>query len=326
MPCRVTSRGCRLRSVLAVGISLAALTSSAIAQPAGAARGLVVDRQGDAVDGAQVVFEFQGAESFRVEATTSSTGEFSQPGLPPGHYVVTAEKENLGLQSFRMRVHPDQTVQVNFQLEPGGRPAPWQDDLVDRAGLTDAFGEGVAENRAGNFGRAIAKFEEVLRIMPSCIDCYYNIGIAYTRLEDYPSAEAAFKKALEIKPDFTTGYYGLAAVYDKQGKLEEAARARSQANRLAVEAMALGRARAQNIVSQAIIFFNAGNVAEAKRQFQEAAKLDPNLAGVHYWLGVTNLAEGNRRAAESRFERYLLLAPDGQYTDEATEALRHIRQ
>ena len=109
---------------------------------------------------------------------------------------------------------------MNFQLEPGGRPAPWQDDLVDRAGLTDAFGEGVAENRAGNFGRAIAKFEEVLRMMPSCIDCYYNTGIAYTRLEDYLSAEAAFKKALEIKPDFTTGYYGLAAVYDKQEKLK----------------------------------------------------------------------------------------------------------
>ena len=111
-----------------------------------------------------------------------------------------------------------------------------------------------------------------------------------------------------------------------ENALEEAARARSQANRLAVETMALGRARARNIVSQAILFFNAGNVAEAKRRFQEAAKLDPNLAGVHYWLGVTDLAEGNQSAAESRFERYLLLAPDGRYMNEATEALGQIRQ
>ena len=62
MPCRVASRG--LRSVLAVGLSLAALASSAIAQPAGAARGLVVDRQGNAVDGPRWSSSFRELKAF----------------------------------------------------------------------------------------------------------------------------------------------------------------------------------------------------------------------------------------------------------------------
>ena len=37
---------------------------------------------------------------------TNSNGEFSQLGLPPGHYMVTAEKENLGTQIFRVRGQP----------------------------------------------------------------------------------------------------------------------------------------------------------------------------------------------------------------------------
>lgn len=87
-----------LRTVVGVARALAALTSPASAQPAGAARGRVVDRQGNTldVDGAQVIFDFQGAENRRVETMTNSDGEFSQLGLPLGHYMVTAEKEQLG--------------------------------------------------------------------------------------------------------------------------------------------------------------------------------------------------------------------------------------
>lgn len=316
--------GSRWITVVAVVLAPAFFAEPTIAQPAGTVRGQVVDLQGRAVDGAMVVFDFQGAGVERVDVTTNSDGEFSQRDLSDGHYTVTAQKQDVGRQSFRLRVRPGQTVEVNFLLQPRAGPALWRDDLPGREALTEVFEEGVAANRAGDFEQAITKFEEVLGSTPACIDCHYNIGIAYTRMEDYAAAAAAFKKVLDIRPDFAAGYYALADVYNRQERFDEAATARSEANRIAVEALAAGRERTQNTLNQGIIFWNAGNVADAKRRFEEAAKLDPTHADVHYWLGMANTTEGNRAEAARSLRRYLDLAPDGQYADSAADTLKQI--
>ena len=316
--------GSRWITLVAVALAPGVFAEPTMAQPAGAVRGQVVDLQGRAVDGAIVVFDFRGAGAERVEATTNSDGEFSRRDLSDGHYTVTAQKANVGTQSFRLRVRPGQTVEVNFLLQPGAGPAPWRDDRPGREALTEVFGEGVAANRAGDFEQAIAKFEEVLRSMPACMDCHYNIGVASTRMEDYAAAEVAFRKVLDIRPDFAPGYYALAELYNRQERFDEATTARSEANRIALEALAAGRERTQNILNQGIIFWNAGNIADAKRRFEEAAKLGPTHAEVHYWLGMANQTEGHQAEAARSLRRYLDLASDGQYADSAADTLKQI--
>ena len=318
--------GSRWITLVAVVLAPAIFAEPTMAQPAGAVRGQVVDLQGRAVDGAIVVFDFRGTGAKRVEATTNSDGEFSRRDLSDGHYTVTAQKENVGAQSFRLRVRPGQTVEVNFLLQPGAGPVPWRDDLPSREALTEVFGEGVAANRAGDFEQAIAKFEEVLRSMPACVDCHYNIGIASTRMEDYAAAEVAFRKVLDLRADFAPGYYALADLYNRQERFDEATTARSEAHRIALEALALAAGRTQNILNQGIIFWNAGNVADAKRRFEEAAKLGPTHVDVHYWLGMANKTEGNQAEAARSLRRYLDLAPDGQYADSAADTLKQIGQ
>lgn len=324
MSSRVPGR--RWITLVAVALAPAVFAEPTMAQPAGAVRGQVVDLQGRAVDGALVVFDFRGAGAERVEATTNSDGEFSRRDLSDGHYTVTAQKDNVGTQSFRLRVRPGQTVEVNFLLQPGAGLAPWRDDLPNREALTEVFGAGVAANRAGDFEQAVAKFEEVLRSMPACTDCHYNIGVASMRMEDYAAAEVAFRKVLDIRPDFAPGYYALAELYRLQERFDEATTARSEANRIALEALAAGRERAQNILNQGIIFWNAGNIADAKRRFEEAAKLGPTHAEAHYWLGMANETDGNQAEAARSLRRYLDLAPDGQYADSAAETLKQIGQ
>ena len=164
----------------------------------------------------------------------------------------------------------------------------------------------------------------MLRSVPACTDCHYNIGIASTRMEDYAAAEAAFKNVLDMRPDFAAGYYALADLYYRQERFDEATTVRSEANRIALEALAVGRERTQNILNQGLIFWNAGNIADAKRRFEEAAKLGPTHAEVHYWLGMANQTEGNQAEAARSFRRYLDLAPDGQYADSAADALKQI--
>jgi Tfp pilus assembly protein PilF len=69
----------------------------------------------------------------------------------------------------------------------------------------------------------------VLGQMPTCADCYYNIGVANSNKKDYAAAEAAYKKAIEIKPDNGDAYTGLATLYNQQKKFDLAAEASANA-------------------------------------------------------------------------------------------------
>ena len=66
-------------------------------------------------------------------------------------------------------------------------------------------------------------------------------------------------------------------------KLASAAGARRRGRR---------RGSASAMFNQGVILWNAGKIADAKKQFEDAVKADPKLADAHYWLGMANLNEG----------------------------------
>ena len=63
--------------------------------------------------------------------------------------------------------------------------------------------------------------------------------------------------------------------------------------------------------NQGVILWNAGKIAEAKKQFEGAIAANPNHAEAHYQLGMALVNEGNLAGAATEFETYLKLAPDG---------------
>ena len=66
---------------------------------------------------------------------------------------------------------------------------------------------------------------------------------------------------------------------------------------------AAGGGNASAVFNQGVILWNAGKIPEAKAQFEQAVKLDPNMADAHYWLGMA-LRERRRHApAPSRSSR-----------------------
>ncbi|HEX6463270.1 MAG TPA: tetratricopeptide repeat protein, partial [Vicinamibacterales bacterium] len=68
-----------------------------------------------------------------------------------------------------------------------------------------------------------------------------------------------------------------------------------------------------------------GKIPEAKAQFEQAVKLDPNNADAHYWLGMALVNGGDTANAKPQFETYLKLAPSGQYADTAKAVLASIK-
>jgi tetratricopeptide (TPR) repeat protein len=317
--------GRRLAAVLVV-TALAWSSAPAFAQSTGAVKGKVVDAQGQPVEGAKVLIDYTDGMNRKYEVKTNKKGEYIQIGLQVGNYRVTADKKDLGSQSFDVRIRLGATSEINFQLNPANVPAMSREDALKLQAFKAAFDAGVTESQAGNNDAAIAKFTEALTMRPDCYACQYNIGSAYAQKQDYAKAEEAFKKAIELKPDSAEPYNALANVYNSEKRFEDAAKMTEEATKRASLLGATGGGNADSLFNQGVIFWNAGKIPEAKKQFEEAVKVNPAHAESHYWLGMADLNEGKMPEAVAQFEEYLKLAPTGQYADQAKGIVSQLKK
>lgn len=294
-------------------------------QPTGSVQGQVATGDGRPVAGAAVTLVPLEAQAPAVETVTDADGRFRLGDLAPGQYSVSAGRAELGDQIFRVLVHPGGAVEVRFVLAAGRTAAPWLRALQDDRAAAAAFSAGVRANREGNYDDAVAQFESVLQVTPTCADCHFNIGVAHSRRNRWADAEAAYHRALAVRPDYAPAHYGLADIFTRQNRPEEAAAARSEANRIAVRQLAAGRAAARQALDRGRAAWDAGDADEALRLFREATETDPTLADPHYWLGLAYEAGGDAAGARRAFARYLGAAPDGEHAEAARERLAALR-
>jgi tetratricopeptide (TPR) repeat protein len=313
--------GVRPRWGLLAVWGLLACAPPVFAQDSGSVRGLVTSSGGDPVPNVAVAVVPLGLTTARHDATTDELGRFEQTGLPPGHYSVSAETDALGSQIFRILVQAGGAADVHFVLEAGRAAATWLRAPGNDRAAAAAFEAGVQANRSGDVDQAIEHFEAALRIMPSCLDCHFNIGIAYSQQEQFEAAEAAFRRALDIRADYAAAYYGLSNLYSKQNRPDEAADARSEANRITVRSLEAGRDLALERLTRGRAFLSSGNAEDAIRQFDSAVSADPTLVDAHYWLGRAHDVTGNPSAARLSFIGYLGASPGGEFAEDARRRL-----
>ena len=301
------------RGACAVAVVLT-LAASAFAQSV--VRGKVQDAQGKPVEGATVVFEAEGTNR-KMQTTTDKKGEFLQVGLQSGGYQVTASKDGVGTATSKANVRQGPNNPLSFTLAPAGAAVTPADKAAAQK-LQTLAGEAMTALRAGNNDEAIAKFNDVITQMPTCADCYYNLGVAQANKKDLAAAEVSYKKAIEIKPDNGDAYTGLATLYNQQKKFDLAAEASANASKYAA---AGGGGNAEASFNQGVILFNAGKFAEAKTQFEAATKADPNHALAQYQLGMTALNLGQIQDAVNALEAYLKIDPNGSKAAEVKSSL-----
>ena len=129
-------------------------------------------------------------------------------------------------------------AEVNLTLRPGGAAgggasAEERKKAEARvAAIRGNFDMGVKLSNEGKHDEAIAKFNEVLKEAPKCVECYTNIASLQLTKKDYDAAEATYKQALEVNPSSAEAYNGLATVYNAQKKFDQAAEASAQAAKL----------------------------------------------------------------------------------------------
>lgn len=306
----------RLLQFAVLALGLLCFVGSAAGQMAGMVSGTVTDKDGKPVEGARIVFHFEGGVSRSFEARSDKNGSYAQVGLAAGPYTVVAEKEGLGTKSANVTLRISDRLKVNFQFTPEtakGAPA-----------VAKAFQDAVAASAAGRNDEAITKFQEALTLNPKCYDCQYNMGLVYTKMKDYDRAVTAFQTAIEFNPKSPDPLDGLAAAYNAQRKFDEAAKAGQAASSLRGAAGGGGNAGA--VLDQGLILWNAGKTEDARAKFEETLRLDPNHGEVHYWLGMANLNQGKLPEAVQEMEIYLQREPKGRFANEAKGLLSQIKK
>ena len=307
------------RGVVAVAVLCAVSVAPALAQSV--VRGKVVDAQGKPVPDATILFESTDANR-KTQTKTDKNGDFLQVGLASGGYKVTASKDKVGTQTLNLTVRQGPNNPMSFTLSAtSGVSAA---DKEAAAAIQASAGAAVEAMKAGRHDEAIAKFQEVIAKVPTCQDCYYNIGVSQMAKQQFSEAEASFKKAIELKPDNADAYTALANLYNSQKKFDIAAEASANAAKYAAAGGGGGGAEAS--YNQGVILFNAGKFAEAKTQFEAATKTDPNHSMAQYQLGMTALNLGQIPDAVAALEAYLKVDPNGPKAAEVKAALPALQQ
>jgi tetratricopeptide (TPR) repeat protein len=265
----------------------------------------VLDAQGKPVEGAVVTIEATEANR-RAQTKTNRNGEFLQVGLASGRYNVTVSKDNLKAVQ-PANVSQGTPVELTIQLTPTSGLTPEQ--IKQQQEMQTLAAGAIEAMRAGRDDDAIRQFNELVVKVPTCSDCYYNLGVAYGKKQQYAEAETSFKKAIELAPNSGDAYTGLANVYNATKRFDLAQEASAKAAQLTSASGGGGSAEA--VYNQGVILWNAGKFAEAKVQFEAAVKADPSMAMAHYQLGMANLNLGQIPEAKAAFQEYLKVDPNG---------------
>lgn len=300
-----------IRAAMALAVVLA-VAGQASAQSQ--IRGKVLDVEGQPVEGATVTMEAIGGQG-RAEVTTNGRGEFVQIGLGPGEYNFTVTKDDL-TSAMVENLTLGRPLEMEFVLAPPAGEALSEEmrELADSA---------IVAINEGRNTEAIQAFNEVLINLPSCSDCYYNLGVAYTNEERYDEAVTAFERTVQLAPSNAGAYSGLANIYNIQQKFDLAAEAGARAAELGG---GVGGDNAEALFNQGVILWNAGNFADAKTQFESAIAADPSIAMAHYQLGMANLNLGMVPEARQAFEGYLEADPNGEKAAEVNGFLQQLPQ
>ena len=284
-----------LLAALAV-LSVPAATASA---QTGAARGKVVDEQGQPVEGAKIELDYKGGVNRKYETKTNKKGEFTQVGLSSGLYDVTATKEGYQPGQIGGRISlgeptylPDIKLRKPSAGAGGGSAGAGQ--------LQAAFKNALDLTQAGKLDEAEAAYKELLTKVPSIPEIHYNLGFIYSQRKDWANAEASFQKAMELKPDYSDAMVSLARVYQDSGQAQKAVD-------LMAKGAGSGDPKAQ--FNLGIMMMNQGKDEEALAAFLKSVELDPSNAEAFYYIGTRSMQLGKLPEAVAALEKYLSMDP-----------------
>ncbi|MFP4497017.1 MAG: tetratricopeptide repeat protein [Vulcanimicrobiota bacterium] len=164
---------------------------------------------------------------------------------------------------------------------------------------------------------AVVIFEKALEIKPGDLNLLNNLGWFFTNMNKYNDALKVYRRALKLAPDSAMVHNNLGIVYMKKGEVKKA---REKLN-LALQLSEVDDTAAVSHFFLGKIELQQKNTDEALKHLRKSRDLDKKNPEVYYLLGKAYLEKGRTREYRGAFNKYLKLAPTGDFVDEVNKIL-----
>lgn len=187
-------------------------------------------------------------------------------------------------------------------------PSPAPDVEAGAHPYLEAAGAGAIAYDAGDYGAALARYQDAVKKNPDDAESFSNLGQVLVRLNRAPEAIPYFQRAVEILPSRWAYHFNLARAFALTNRTDEAIAAYRRAQSLFPD----DYATAFNL---AMTLHHAGDESGAVDQYKKAIQLQPADASFRKALGISyeELRKGPEAAAA--YEDYLRLSPGAPDAD-----------
>jgi tetratricopeptide (TPR) repeat protein len=139
--------------------------------------------------------------------------------------------------------------------------------------------QGIASYRRGDFQRAIANFDEAIRLDPDDARAYNIRGNAWDEMGVSERALADYDEAIRIDPNNPAVFHDRAILWHRKGALDKALVDLDRAIRFSFS-------DANIYCDRGLVWYEKGRHDRAIADFNQAIKLDPNFAAAYINRGV----------------------------------------
>jgi tetratricopeptide (TPR) repeat protein len=238
---------------------------------------------------------------------TDSTGEFTLPEAPGGHYYVTVRID--GFKESREKVRAegcsrviDHFIHLEFDDE-AIRPVILDftgevNETVDVAELkqsfpkkaVDEFQRARNERLDGNSDRARARLEKLVKEYPDFYDARNALGSVYLEMKRYRDAEKQYNEARRLRPNSAAPLVSLGSLYVQEAE-----------------------ASLNPDPGVAGVVLPGGDLGiilnDARSVLAEAIKIKPDASFAYYLLGIAEIRAAQFAKAEANLRKSLEIEP-----------------
>jgi tetratricopeptide (TPR) repeat protein len=199
--------------------------------------------------------------------------------------------------------------------------------------ISEAFDKAIALQQQGLLAEAIAIYLKVAEDKPTDDTLFYNLGTAYQGNGEFDKAKESFIRAATLKPEDQTYKDALAFIVNKKADqlLEKGVNAQTngkyeEAIAFYLDLLKINSGRADIWYNLGIAYQSIAKPDEALNAYTKAFEINPREQSDAIFFGALILEDKkNITKAMELYEKYIKVAPSGEYFMDARDRLEYIK-